>query len=148
MKIVLQRVSKAAVHVEGRIVAEIGAGYVLLLGIASGDSQRDIEYLVPKISNMRLFENQQNKFDKSLIEVKGAVLIVSQFTLFADYSKGRRPFFGDAAEPQLAEELYNQFIKHCESEIGVPKVKSGVFAAKMDVSLVNDGPVTLVLNSR
>lgn len=148
MRIVLQRVSRASVAVGGKKPVCIGAGYVLLIGIGQDDSEKDIDFLVNKIINMRLFENADNKFDKSLKDIDGDVLIISQFTLFADYNQGRRPYFGEAADPKMAKELYEKFIDEFKVKYDKKKVKSGVFAAKMAVELINDGPVTMILDSK
>lgn len=148
MKVVIQRVQKATVQVGLKEIAKIDKGYVLMLGVAKNDADKDIDYLVEKIVNLRLFENKENKFDKDLSDVNGEVLVISQFTLFADCSKGRRPYFGDACCPKEANNLYEKFIKRFKDVYDPSKVKSGEFAAKMLVEIYNDGPVTIVLSSR
>ena len=141
----MQRVSSASVAVGGEVVAEIDRGLLVLLGIAAGDSEREAVALAGKIARLRIFENEDGRFDRSLLDVGGRALVVSQFTLLADLGKGNRPSFSAAASPELAEPLYASF---CEalSEDGVV-VSRGVFGARMDVALRNDGPVTIVVDS-
>ncbi|MDP8245955.1 MAG: D-aminoacyl-tRNA deacylase [Candidatus Hinthialibacter antarcticus] len=146
MKAILQRVSRASVTIDGEMVGQIGQGLLVLLGVAKDDSADDMKWLVDKFCNLRIFANQDGKFDKSLLDIQGELLIVSQFTLFADCRKGRRPNFDAAAPPQKAEQLYNQAVDYCRSK-GV-RTETGRFAAMMDVELVNDGPVTIELNSK
>ncbi len=122
---------------------EIGAGLVVLLGVADGDTAAEAERLAGKIARLRIFEDESGKFDRSLLDVGGAALVVSQFTLIADTARGNRPSFSDAARPETAEPLYERFSQALR-ELGVP-VQTGVFGAKMQVSLVNDGPVTIIL---
>ena len=145
MKAVIQRVSKAEVRIDGQTVGKIGRGYVILLGVAKGDGEKDMEWIVDKICKLRVFPNDEGKFDRSLLDVQGQVLVVSQFTLFGDCRKGRRPGFDAAAPPTLAEELYLKTIEAFKQK-GV-HTESGRFAAMMDVDLINDGPVTLILDS-
>jgi D-tyrosyl-tRNA(Tyr) deacylase len=147
MKVVLQRVKSASVSVEEKKVSEIDKGYVLMLGIAKADEAKDIEFLINKIIDLRLFENSDEKFDKDLKEVDGEVLVISQFTLFADMSKGRRPYFGEAEKPKKAKEIYGEFVEKFKEIYEEEKVKSGVFGAKMLVEISNDGPVTIILDS-
>ncbi len=146
MRAVIQRVKKSAVSVDGEIVGEIGRGLLVLLGVAGEDQKKDVEYLADKITNLRIFEDDQGKMNRSLLETGGEVLVVSQFTLLADCRKGRRPSFIDAAGPERANELYEAFV-YLVREKGVP-VKTGRFRAMMDVSLINDGPVTLIVESK
>jgi D-tyrosyl-tRNA(Tyr) deacylase len=143
MRAVLQRVSQGAVVVDKEIVAKIGKGYVILLGIGPGDSMAVAEQLAEKIATLRIFEDQEEKMNRSVLDIGGEAIVVSQFTLYADTSKGRRPSFIDAAKPNLAEPLVDAFVKMLNAR-GVPTQK-GVFGAHMEVSLVNDGPVTIVL---
>lgn len=143
MKIVLQRVTSARVEVDGQVVGAIDRGLLVLLGIAAGDTLEQINWGVQKVSELRIFSDEQGKFNLSLEEVKGSALIVSQFTLLGDARKGRRPSFIDAASPNLAIPLYESFISGLKAR-GVP-TEAGIFGAKMDVHLVNDGPVTLIL---
>ena len=144
MRAVCQRVSEARVRVAGEVVGEIGAGLCVLLGVARGDSEGDAERLAAKIARLRIFPDEDGRFDRSLIDMGGSALVVSQFTLLADTAKGNRPSFSDAAPPEDAELLYQRF---CEvlQELGVP-VQQGVFGAAMQVELVNDGPVTIVVD--
>jgi D-aminoacyl-tRNA deacylase len=144
VRAVVQRVSEARVTVGGESVGVIGPGLVVLLGVARGDAEDDAERLAGKVARLRIFEDEAGKFDRSLVDAGGAALVVSQFTVIADTSKGNRPSFTDAAVPQEAEPLYKAF---CEALLvfGVP-VETGVFGARMQVKLTNDGPVTIVLD--
>lgn len=143
MRIVLQRVSQASVDVDGKRIAEIDRGLLLLVGIAAGDSDIDLAKAAKKMVDLRIFEDEKHKMNQSLRDVGGAVLAVSQFTLCADVSKGRRPSFVDAAPSELAEPLFDSFVEALREE-GVD-VQTGEFGAKMAVKLENDGPVTLAL---
>lgn len=143
MKAVLQRVKRASVTVDGEVVAEIGKGLLILLGIAPEDSMNVAEQLADKIAHLRIFEDEAEKLNLSLLDVDGAAIVVSQFTLFADTSRGRRPSFIGAAKPDLAAPLVDAFAKMLADQ-GVPTQK-GVFGAHMDVELVNDGPVTIMM---
>jgi D-tyrosyl-tRNA(Tyr) deacylase len=144
LRAVVQRVSSARVVVEGAVVGEIGAGLCLLLGVARADGEAEAEWLAGRIARLRIFENDEGRFDRSVLDVDGEALVVSQFTLIADTAKGNRPSFTDAAPPEQAEPLYERF---CEAlrELGVG-VATGVFGARMLVEIVNDGPVTIVLD--
>jgi D-aminoacyl-tRNA deacylase len=143
MRVVLQRVLRGKVLVEGCVVAEIGLGVVILLGIGPGDGEEQSRFLVDKITNLRIFEDEHGKINRSLLEVGGAALVVSQFTLYADTRKGRRPSFTDAAPPEEARPLVNRFVELL-NEKGVP-TKAGEFGEHMLVEIDNDGPVTLWL---
>ncbi|TCS94914.1 D-aminoacyl-tRNA deacylase [Hazenella coriacea] len=145
MRIVLQRVKEAKVSVEGQIVGEIAHGLLLLVGITHEDSEKDIQFLVNKVSNLRVFEDESGKMNHSIMDIGGSILSVSQFTLYGDCRKGRRPNFMDAAKPDQALPLYEKFNEELQ-RAGL-QVETGVFGAMMDVSLVNDGPVTLILES-
>lgn len=145
MRAVVQRVREASVTVDGAVVAEIGTGFLVLLGIAPSDGEEEAAYLARKIAGLRVFEDEAGKMNLGLDEVGGSVLAVSQFTLYGDCRKGRRPSFTDAAPPARAEPLYERFCTLLEQE-GVP-VARGVFQAYMAVALVNDGPVTLWLDT-
>ena len=144
MRAVVQRVLRARVVVRGETVGASGPGLCVLLGVAAGDEVSDAERLAEKVARLRIFENEAGKFDLSLLDVGGEALVVSQFTLVADTSKGNRPSFSDAAPPEQAEPLYEAFCGAL-SALGVP-VETGIFGARMQLELVNDGPVTLVLS--
>jgi len=146
MRAVVQRVSSAHVTVDGRVVGQIGAGLVVLLGVAGDDAPDDADWLLGKLLDLRIFENQVGKFDQSLRDRHGELLVVSQFTLLADTRKGRRPSFSDAARPDIAIPLYEHFVAAARAE-GF-RVATGEFGARMQVALVNDGPVTIILDSR
>ena len=143
MRAVVQRVRDASVSVGDDIVASIGPGIVVLLGIAVGDTAVVVEQLAGKVARLRIFENEDGRFDRSLLDVHGEALVVSQFTLIADTRKGNRPSFTGAAPPELAQPLYERFCEQLAAT-GI-SVRRGVFGAKMAVSLINDGPVTIVL---
>jgi D-tyrosyl-tRNA(Tyr) deacylase len=146
MKAVIQRVKSAEVRVDGRVTGKIGKGLLILLGVRKGDGESDLSFLASKIPGLRIFEDDSGKFNLSLKEINGEMLIVSQFTLYSDCRKGRRPSFTDAEEPALAKNLYEQFISTLRGQ-GI-SVQTGEFQAKMEVHLINDGPVTLLLDSR
>jgi len=145
MKAVIQRVSSASVAVAGEVVGAIGQGILVLIGVEKGDGQRDADWLAEKISTLRIFEDEAGKMNRSLGEINGEILAVSQFTLAGNCAKGRRPSFDSAAPPAEAVRLYDYFVETVR-RLGVP-VATGVFQAMMQVSLVNDGPVTFVLES-
>jgi D-aminoacyl-tRNA deacylase len=144
MRAVVQRVGEASVSVEGELVGACRRGLVILLGVAAADDVAAAERLAGKIARLRIFENEDGRFDRSLLDVRGEALAVSQFTLIADTRKGNRPSFTDAARPEIAEPLYERFCAALEAE-GV-HVARGVFGARMQLALVNDGPVTIVLD--
>ena len=143
MRVVVQRVSRASVTIDGKTVGTIGVGLVVLVGFTSGDDQARIEWMTDKIVGLRVFQDDDDKMNRSIVDVGGAVLVVSQFTLYGNVSKGRRPSFVDAARPEEAIPLYETFVAALRAR-DVP-VESGVFGAMMEVDLVNDGPVTLVI---
>ena len=145
MRVCVQRVTEASVQVDGQQVGKIGPGLLVLLGIGQQDTAQEVTQLVDKIVNLRIFADQQEKMNLSLLDVEGEMLVISQFTLWGDCRKGRRPSFVQAADPQLAEPLYEQFAQEVRAQ-GVG-VETGRFGAMMQVSLVNDGPVTLVIES-
>jgi D-tyrosyl-tRNA(Tyr) deacylase len=145
VRALVQRVRWARVVVEGETAGEIGPGLCVLLGVARADTEEEADRLAAKVARLRIFENEEGKFDRSLVDAGGAVLAVSQFTLIADTAKGNRPSFTDAAPPERAEALYERF-RGALAELGVP-VATGVFGARMQVELVNDGPVTIVLDA-
>lgn len=146
MRIVLQRTGPASVKVDGQLIGSIEKGYVLLVGITHDDTEEDARYLAKKVVNLRLWEDDVGKMNHSLIETAGQVLSVSQFTLYGDTKKGRRPSFIDAARPEQAKPLWEFFNEQLEAE-GI-HVETGVFGAMMDVELVNDGPVTIIIDSK
>ena len=146
MRAVIQRVSSARVTVAGEVSGEIGRGLLILLGIAPADTENDARWLAEKIVALRIFEDAEEKMNRSVADIAGGVLVVSQFTLFASTRKGTRPSFNDAAKPDIAIPLYERFNGFASAALGHP-VATGRFAAKMDVSLVNDGPVTLMIDS-
>lgn len=146
MRAVVQRVSEARVLVEDKTVGEIGKGLVVLLGVGQNDTDKDIEYLGDKVVNLRIFEDEDGKMNVSLLDVGGELLVVSQFTLYGDCRKGKRPSYSAAARPEVAEDLYNKFVEYCRSYN--IKVETGVFQAMMDVEIHNCGPVTLLLDSK
>jgi len=145
MKIVLQRVKNASVSVDNNIIGEIGKGYLALLGVSNTDTKEIAEKLAEKISKLRIFEDENGKTNLSASDVDGEILIVSQFTLYADCKKGNRPSFTNAGSPDLANELYEYFIEICKPKFS--KVSHGEFGADMQVSLINDGPFTVILDS-
>lgn len=147
MRVIIQRVKNAQVEVKGEQIANIQAGLLLLVGVEEADEQEDIDWLVAKISKLRIFNDQDGKMNESLLQVGGEVLSISQFTLFASTKKGNRPSFIKAASPAKGEALYNTFNQKLENEMGKP-VKTGVFGADMQVALINDGPVTIIMDSK
>ena len=146
MRAVVQRVSESSVTVDGTVVGRIGKGLLVLLGVSESDSEQDASYLADKIVGLRCFADSDSKFNLSVKDVQGSVLAVSQFTLFGDCRKGKRPSFTEAARPELAVPLYESFVQNVRKH-GV-EVQTGEFGAHMDVRLLNDGPVTLLLDSR
>jgi D-tyrosyl-tRNA(Tyr) deacylase len=146
MRAVVQRVGRAEVRIEGRVVGEIGRGFVVLLGVAAGDNDADAAFLVDRIVGMRIFADAAGKMNLSIAQADGAMLVVSQFTLLADTNSGRRPSFTKAAAPDEARRLYEHFLSLARTRD--VKVETGEFGAAMEVDLVNDGPVTIILDSR
>lgn len=146
MRIVVQRSKKASVTVDGEITGQISSGLVLLVGVTHQDTVEDASYLADKIANLRIFEDENEKMNFSLVDVGGQILSISQFTLYGDCRKGRRPNFMDAARPEQASQIYENF-NSILREKGI-QVETGVFGAMMDVALINDGPVTLILESK
>ena len=146
MRAVVQRVTRASVTVDHKIVGEIGNGLVVLLGIARDDTEKDADYLVEKIAALRIFDDESGRMNRSVTDVHGGVLIVSQFTLYGDVRRGLRPSWLDAAPPEIAEQLYDFFVKQARTSIS--EVATGSFRAMMLLELVNDGPVTILLDSR
>jgi D-aminoacyl-tRNA deacylase len=146
MRAVLQRVTRACVRVDEKVLGEIGSGFVVLLGVAHDDTESDIKYLVEKIATIRIFDDADGRMNLSILEVGGAVLIVSQFTLYGDARRGRRPSWSEAAQPEVAEPLYESFVMFARRSFS--QVATGSFRSMMQVELVNDGPVTILLDSR
>ena len=147
MKVVIQRVSQARVKVSDKIISEIKLGFLILLGIEKSDSKEDIDWLVNKISNLRVFSDNEFKMNLSIKDIKGEIIVVSQFTLHAKTKKGNRPSYIKAANPEQAESHYKEFILQLKSASAV-SVQSGVFGANMQVHIVNDGPVTIIMDSK
>lgn len=145
MRAVVQRVKHSSVTVDEKIVGKIGMGYMVLLGVEKGDTEADMKYIADKLLNLRIFEDQDEKMNLSIQDVKGDMLIVSQFTLLADCRKGRRPSFIEAARPDEANDLYMKLVDYCRQ---VVTVETGVFQADMQVDICNDGPVTVMLDSK
>jgi D-tyrosyl-tRNA(Tyr) deacylase len=146
MRAVVQRVKSAEVLVDGRVSGKIGKGLLVFVGMARGDGEQDLSYLTTKLPDLRIFEDEAGKFNLSLREINGEMLVVSQFTLYGDCRKGRRPSFTEAEDPALARNLYEEFVSKLKKE-NIP-VQTGEFQARMEVHLVNDGPVTLLLDSK
>ncbi len=146
MRAVIQRVEKASVSVEGEIKGQISAGFLVLIGVEEGDGDADFKYIADKVPNLRVFEDEQGKMNRSLLDVGGEVLAVSQFTLLGDARGGRRPSFITAARPETADPMYERLVADWRAR-GI-RVETGVFGAHMKVSLINDGPVTILLDSR
>ncbi|MBS6599280.1 MAG: D-tyrosyl-tRNA(Tyr) deacylase [Collinsella sp.] len=146
MRLVIQKVSQSSVKIDGKIVGKIGKGYMVLVGITNGDDKILVEKMVDKLVNLRIFEDENDKLNLSLLDVNGSILSISQFTLYANCKKGRRPSFIDAAKPDVSSPLYDYFNEVLEKK-GV-NVELGVFGAMMEVSLINDGPVTIILDSK
>lgn len=146
MKAVIQRVTNAKVTVDGNVTGEIGLGFLVLLGVTEEDTEKEMKLLAKKISEIRIFTDENDKMNLSIDKVDGEVLVVSQFTLCADLSHGRRPSFIKSAKPDIANELYEKFCNELRN-LGVKKVATGIFGADMKVELLNDGPVTIVMNT-
>ena len=144
MRWVIQRVQNASVSIEGKVCGSIGKGYLILVGIGKDDTREKADKFIRKMINLRIFEDENGKINKSLSDVSGSVLLVSQFTLYADISHGNRPGFTLAGDPAMSEDLYNYIVKTCRMQL--PQVESGVFGADMQVSLCNDGPFTILMD--
>ena len=146
MKLVIQRVTSSCLYIEGSLISQIKQGLVVLIGISKSDSENVIDKLVKKLLNLRVFEDENSKMNYSILDIEGEILLVSQFTLYADTRKGNRPSFIDAADPKNAEHLYNKFLERLNFILG-DKLKTGKFGANMQVELVNDGPVTIIIEN-
>ena len=146
MRVVVQRVKNASVTINGTVNGKINNGFLVLLGIQSTDSEQDVDYLVKKVTNLRIFSDENDKMNLSLKDVNGELLIVSQFTLYANCKEGNRPSFVEAAKPDVAIPLYEYFVSECGKII--PVVETGIFGADMKVDLLNDGPVTIIMDSK
>ena len=147
MKALVQRVTEGSVSVDGQVIGAIGKGLVILFGAGRGDTEKDVIYLAEKCANLRIFEDEDGKMNRSLLDIGGEALVISQFTLYGDCRKGRRPGFSDAADPAEAERFYEQFQARI-AQAGVKNVQHGKFGADMQVKIFNDGPVTFMLESR
>ncbi len=145
MRAVVQRVSESSCIVDGKVIGEITKGYTVLLGVEDGDTASDRDYIIDKLLNLRIFEDEDEKMNLSIQDVKGSILLISQFTLLGDSRKGRRPSFFKAAKPQIANEMYEEMIEKLREHL---RVETGQFGADMKVHIVNDGPVTILLDSR
>ena len=146
MRVVVQRVKHASVTINGTVNGKINNGFLVLLGIQSTDSEQDVDYLVKKVTNLRIFSDENDKMNLSLKDINGELLIVSQFTLYANCKEGNRPSFVEAAKPDIAIPLYEYFVSECKKII--PVVETGIFGADMKVDLLNDGPVTIIMDSK
>lgn len=146
MRVVIQRVKNASVEIDGNVNGKINTGFLVLLGIASTDTKQDVDYLVKKVVNLRVFSDENDKMNLSLKNVNGELLVISQFTLYGNCREGNRPSFIEAAKPDVAIPLYEYFVEECKKQISV--VETGVFGADMKVSLLNDGPVTIIIESK
>lgn len=147
MRIIIQRVSNAAVHIESKVHSSIGTGFMILLGIGEEDTSEDIDWLVRKVAALRIFDDENGVMNRSIVDVQGEIMIVSQFTLFASYKKGNRPSWIKAARPEISIPLYEEFCKKISLSIG-KEVATGVFGADMKVELTNDGPVTICMDTK
>lgn len=146
MRVVIQRVKNASVEIDNKVNGKINTGFLVLLGIASTDTKQDVDYLVKKVVNLRVFSDENDKMNLALKDINGELLIISQFTLYGNCKDGNRPSFIEAAKPDVAIPLYEYFVEECRKQISV--VETGVFGADMKVSLLNDGPVTIIIESK
>lgn len=148
MRALVQRVKRSSVTIDGKLNSTIGLGILILLGVRNGDTEADAKYLAERCATLRIFEDVAGKMNLSVEDVKGQAMVVSQFTLYGDTRKGNRPSYTDAAPPQIAEALYDHFTNHLRKLLGEQRVATGVFRAMMDVESINDGPVTLIVESK
>ena len=148
MRALIQRVSSASISVDKKIINEIGNGILIFLGVKNSDTNEDAEYLAYRCANLRIFNDENEKMNLSVKDVTGSALVISQFTLYGDTRKGHRPSYIEAAQPEQAEQLYNYFVEKLCVELGSEKVKTGIFRAMMEIELVNDGPVTVMVESK
>lgn len=146
MRVVVQRVKRASVEIDNKVNGKINTGFLVLLGIASTDTKQDVDYLVKKVVNLRIFSDENDKMNLALRDINGELLIISQFTLYGNCKDGNRPSFIEAARPDVAIPLYEYFIEECKKKVSV--VETGIFGADMKVSLLNDGPVTIIIESK
>lgn len=146
MRVVIQRVKNASVEIDNKVNGKINTGFLVLLGIASTDTKQDVDYLVKKVVNLRVFSDENDKMNLALKDINGELLVISQFTLYGNCKDGNRPSFIEAARPDVAIPLYEYFVEECKKQI--PVIKTGVFGADMKVSLLNDGPVTIIIESK
>jgi D-tyrosyl-tRNA(Tyr) deacylase len=147
MRAVVQRVTRASVKVDGELISSVNCGFLVLLGISKNDGLKDIEYISDKILNLRIFTDEEGKMNKSIADINGELLVISQFTLYGDARKGRRPSFDIAASGETARPIYEEFLSCIKKNFDPEKIGTGIFGAKMEVELVNDGPVTILLDS-
>lgn len=147
MKAVIQRVSRGSVTIDGDVCGRIDRGYVILLGVRTGDAVDDARYLAQRTVNLRIFPDAQDRMNRSIVDINGEVLVISQFTLYAETRKGNRPSFIRAGEPQVAEDLYEEYVAALRRALGESRVQTGRFAASMEVEIINDGPVTIELTT-
>lgn len=148
MRAIIQRVRKSSVSVHGEIVGEIENGLLVLFGVGEGDESEDLDYIYEKTLNLRIFEDEDGKMNRSLLDIAGDIQVVSQFTLYGDARKGRRPSFSSSAKPDIAKDYYEKLVERLRETKGLGKVATGVFGADMQVELLNDGPVTIMLDSK
>lgn len=148
MRALIQRVKRCSVSIDGALHSSIGQGILILLGVGQTDNSDDAAYLAERCAHLRIFDDTEGKMNRSVLEVQGSALVVSQFTLYGDTRKGNRPSYSEAAPPDVAEKLYNEFVSHLRRHLSAEKVATGVFRAMMEVELVNDGPVTVLLESK
>jgi D-tyrosyl-tRNA(Tyr) deacylase len=148
MRVLVQRVKKCEVRIDGKSHSAIGPGMLIFLGVRKGDAEEDARHLADRCAALRIFEDEQQKMNLSVKDIGGSAMVVSQFTLYADTRRGNRPGFTDAAPPDIAENLYEKFVRHLRDTLGESKVATGVFRAMMEVELINDGPVTVMIESK